>query len=124
MQIAVATTAHVKEPPSYGLLVRAGQDKGKLFHITKDRFLIGRGEKCDVRLQSQRVNQTHCIFVPTRSGIVFSNLGNRNRAKVNGEPVRSNVKLTPGDLIDVCTFVVELVLVEAGESAKHQQRDQ
>ena len=117
---SVSNTTQTKEPPPYGLLVRAGQDKGKLFLITNDRFLIGRGEKCDVRLQSQRVNQTHCIFVPTRSGIVFSNLGKRNRAKVNGEPVRRNVKLAPGDLIDVCTFVVELVLIEAGELQQHQ----
>lgn len=116
-EITAATNKH--EVP-YGLLVKVGEHKGKVFPLCSTRFVVGRGEKCDLRLQSHRVSRAHSVFVPTQHGVVFSNLGNRNPAKVNGERVLHPTKLRLGDQIDICSFIIELVMVVPPEPTTSQ----
>ena len=85
----------------FGLRAVAGEFVGTEFPIPSSRFVIGRSERSDLRLVSQRVSRAHCLLVVTRAGLVLADLGSRNGTAVNGTLISRSTKLKLGDQIAV-----------------------
>ena len=94
-----------------------GKPEGKEITVPGDRFVIGRGEDCQLRPNSELVSRTHCaIYVqPDRAWI--RDLGSRNGTQVNGESIKGDLTLKTGDVVQVGPLVFSVTLVDAPEPA-------
>ena len=66
--------------------------------LTKSRFVIGRGNGCDLQVQDQSVSSRHCELRFDGEDWTLVDLNSRNGVRVNGEPIQSK-SLEPGDTI-------------------------
>ncbi len=62
-------------------------------------LLIGRAEKCDVRLLDKSVSREHCKILSGVNGPVIINLSKQNIALLNGMPLDSAQKINHDDII-------------------------
>jgi pSer/pThr/pTyr-binding forkhead associated (FHA) protein len=68
--------------------------------VDKPRFLIGRGEGCDLRLKSRMVSREHAELLIDDDAIVrVRDLNSRNGTAVNGMFFASEVPLEDGDVL-------------------------
>jgi hypothetical protein len=65
-----------------------------------ERFLIGRGEACDLVLGDLTVSRRHAELSRTTVGWLLSDLGSTNGTRVNGWRV-SRVRIRPGDRVEI-----------------------
>lgn len=93
----------------FALRAVAGEFQGSEFPINSERFVVGRGERCDLRLVSQRISRAHCLLVQTETGLVLSDLGSRNGTSLNGQYVTKATKLKLGDQITLDSCVLRLI---------------
>ena len=93
----------------YALSAVAGEFQGSEFPISSERFVVGRSERCDLRLVSQRISRAHCLLVQTETGLVLSDLGSRNGTSLNGRNVTKATKLKLGDQITLDSCVLRLI---------------
>ena len=70
---------------------------GEIVRLDRNRYTIGRGPECDIRIESQRVSQQHCQLILENQGWRIRNLS-RNGTRINGN-VLSDQLLWPGDRI-------------------------
>lgn len=66
--------------------------------LLRSRFVVGRGNGCDLQVQDQSVSNRHCELTFDGQDWTLSDLNSRNGVRVNGEPVKSKT-LEPGDTI-------------------------
>lgn len=92
-----------------GLRVIDGEFAGREFALLDGRFVVGRGERSDLRLHSQRVSRAHCLFVRTDQYVVVSDLKSRNGTWVNGFPIVKSTRLKLGDRVSVGSCVLQLI---------------
>jgi pSer/pThr/pTyr-binding forkhead associated (FHA) protein len=70
------------------LCVVQGRPSGKRLSFPPGDYLIGRGEECHVRPDSDWVSRQHCRLRVTTEGASICDLGSRNGTLVNGDLVR------------------------------------
>lgn len=89
------------------LLVSEGCHQGKLIRLRPGTFLIGRESPCHLRAASPLVSKRHCALHVTERQVVLRDLGSTNGTLVNGQRIRGEQVLRPGDEIRVgpLTFV-------------------
>ena len=80
---------------------------GSPIDLVKDLTLVGRGEECDLRIDSKGVSKRHCVLVKTDGLVVIRDLGSTNGTRVNGQRVRRGA-LLPNDRIAFATFQYSL----------------
>jgi diguanylate cyclase (GGDEF)-like protein len=80
------------------VLVLAGSNLGGMFKLDKDRLIVGRGEKADIRLIDDGLSREHARLVKDGSEVVIEDLGSTNGTYCNGERVQRRV-LAEGDKI-------------------------
>ncbi|MDZ4686455.1 MAG: FHA domain-containing serine/threonine-protein kinase [Planctomycetaceae bacterium] len=73
-------------------------DNGATISLGHDQVVLGRGEDCDVRIQSTAVSSRHCELRFDGFHWWISDLGSRNGTQVNGAPVKQQL-LNDGDVI-------------------------
>jgi pSer/pThr/pTyr-binding forkhead associated (FHA) protein len=78
--------------------------------VTKEEFLLGRGEDCDLRLRSKAISRHHCMIRVRAGEATLVDLGSANGTFVNNQRVRSQIALQHGDEIGLGDFhfVLEL----------------
>jgi predicted component of type VI protein secretion system len=69
--------------------------------ITKDRFLIGRSEECQLRPNSEKISRHHCVILLGEGSASIRDLGSKNGTLVNGERVVGEQELKAGDVLEV-----------------------
>ena len=94
---AVSTLTHSVDALKSGmaLLPLNGEP---LIPLTKSRFVIGRGNGCDLQVQDQSVSSRHCELRFDGEDWTLVDLNSRNGVRVNGEPIQTKT-LEPGDTI-------------------------
>ena len=61
------------------LLIRSGEQTGRVVEITGERFVIGRDEDCDLTLSDEKISRKHASFVRHPDGrVVVQDLGSTN----------------------------------------------
>ena len=70
--------------------------------------VVGRGRRCDVRIESFRVSRRHCRLVLDCDVVRVLDLGSTNGTKINGRSIREGV-LRPGDELSIahCRYHLE-----------------
>ncbi len=71
------------------------------------RYLIGRGETCDMRLGSDEISREHAAIVRRWDGVFVQDLGSKNGVSVN-EQAAGEVRVRDGDLVRIGPAVLRL----------------
>ena len=82
------------------LLIIQGTDDGLRFDLRDDVVTIGRGIRCDFRLNDAEASRTHAIVRKTQAGFQLVDDASANGTLVNGRPVQSQ-ELKTGDQIQI-----------------------
>ncbi len=84
-----------------------GPNVGQTIQLKKGENKVGRGDNCQVRLQSQGISKEHAVIKITDKEIVLHDLNSRNGTFVNGTKVRIR-PLKMGDRISFHDVILEL----------------
>jgi len=90
------------------LVVRTGPDLGKIFPLSKDLTLVGRGLDADVVINDASASRKHFNIVRTLSGWKLVDLGSGNGTKVDGNRV-SDIAMRHGMRIEAGGTTLEWV---------------
>ena len=80
------------------VLVLAGSNLGGMFKLDKDRLIVGRGDKADIRLIDDGLSREHARLIKNGREVVIEDLGSTNGTYCNGERVERRT-LAEGDKI-------------------------
>jgi hypothetical protein len=85
-----------------------GPQAGQTQALKKGEMKIGRGEECQIRLNSQGVSKVHAILNVTDDGLALQDLNSRNGSFVNGVKVRTR-NLKKGDRVSFHDIIFEIL---------------
>ncbi len=83
------------------LIVSSGKQAGKAILVAGPTFLIGRGEECQLRPQSNLVSRKHCVITIEEGSAAIEDLGSTNHTYVNDEEIHERRELKNGDRLRV-----------------------
>jgi len=92
------------------LKILGGKHQGKVIPLSTRKFLVGREQDCHLRPSSDMVSRHHCVFTIDDFVVRLRDLGSTNGTIVNGEVLRGEVILAPGDHIGIGKMEFELVV--------------
>ncbi len=88
--------------------------------VIRDKALIGRNEKCDIRVISNEISREHCRLEIDDSELILVDLGSTNGTFVNGVRVESHqeISVPPASRIQMgpATFQVNYLDEESGQA--------
>jgi pSer/pThr/pTyr-binding forkhead associated (FHA) protein len=94
------------------LLVVHGRPRGKSLQFPHGEFVIGRGQECHVRPNSDWVSRQHCLLRVTERAVQLCDLGSTNGTLVNGRRILDEQPLQHGDQVQVGPLLFEVQLDE------------
>lgn len=106
---------------SVELCVVGGKHAGQSIALTKKKFLIGREQDCQLRPNSELVSRHHCVFTVDDFAVRLRDLGSTNGTSVNGERIRKETVLEPGDRVIVGNLEFEVKVNAASTEAVPQE---
>jgi diguanylate cyclase (GGDEF)-like protein len=100
------TTRTSPAPPPEGqgeaidayLVVMAGSNVGEMHKLEKERVVLGRGDKVDLRLLDDGISREHAALTRDGAHFVLKDLGSTNGTYCNGQRVSRHI-LAEGDKI-------------------------
>jgi pSer/pThr/pTyr-binding forkhead associated (FHA) protein len=100
------------------LVVVGGKQAGKEIPIQGAEFVIGRGEGCHLRPQSDAVSRRHCAIQLQGGILTIRDFNSRNGTIVNDQPIKSECELKAGDRLKVgpLEFEVRISIPVGGKS--------
>ena len=107
------------------LKVLHGKNAGHEIRLKGSKFIIGRGEECQLRPKSDAISRQHCEFEIDGSQVAVKDLGSKNGTLVNGTRIEGSQSLNEGDEIQIGKLafsIVGLVAVELGEPAAKKEK--
>jgi pSer/pThr/pTyr-binding forkhead associated (FHA) protein len=101
------------------LKILQGSNAGKEHKIPSPKCIIGRGDDCQLRPQSDAISRQHCVIVTTENEVIVRDLNSRNGTFVNGDRVVDEAVLLHGDQLRVGPLEFEVLLEQVpGAKAK------
>ena len=100
------------------LVVIGGKKAGMEIPILMPKCVIGRGDDCHIRPQSQLVSRRHCVISTDNGSATIEDCGSANGTLVNREKVQRRRELKNTDRITIGTLELEVQLA-ADEAAVH-----
>ena len=101
------------------LTVLRGASKGKKILIAKPQYVVGRSEKCQLRLNHEAISRQHCAFLVSPDKVVLRDLGSRNGTLVNGKKIETKTELKTGDEIQFGPLSFQVQIIDqAGKVVK------
>ena len=95
------------------LNVIGGKHSGQVIRLDRKKFLIGREQDCQLRPNSELVSRHHCVFTVDDFSVRLRDLGSTNGTIVNGERIRKETVLQPGDHVIVGSLEFEVKIHES-----------
>ncbi len=92
--------------------------RGTRFPVRRGEYILGRSPYCSIVVSNALASRQHCAVRLSASGLSIVDLGSRNGTSVNGERLREERLLNPGDIIRVGSDGIEVILTE-GQSTRH-----
>jgi pSer/pThr/pTyr-binding forkhead associated (FHA) protein len=83
------------------LVVLGGSSAGQAIRVRGPKFFIGRAEDCQLRPNSDLVSRHHCAIMVDEGLVTIRDFGSRNGTYINGERIRGEEELNPGDHLKV-----------------------
>lgn len=87
-----------------------GDDRGRQFRIPTPLCIVGRGQECDLRLESPGVSRRHCAILVMGGSVVVSDLKSRNGTFVNDERIVGDRGLKGADTLRFGPRVFEILV--------------
>ena len=102
------------------LKVMTGSHAGLEIAVSGEKFLIGRGESCNLRPKSESVSRKHCILVIRDNRLLVQDLVSRNGTFVNEKrlPTDKAKVLSSGDQLRVGKIAFEVLIEHGLQAAK------
>ena len=100
------------------LKVAVGKNAGQELRIPGPKFLIGRGEDCQLRPKSDLISRHHCVLLVEEESVSLRDLGSRNGTFVNDEQLFGETELHTGDRIKFGPLEFECVVTAAAPAKK------
>ena len=72
--------------------------------FTAHQTIVGRHEKCDLRLVDSMVSRNHCLILSEGKRFVVKDLESRNGTWVNGRRIKNRRHIKVGDVIQIGPF--------------------
>lgn len=98
-----------------------GSKAGTEIKIPAPKCIIGRGDDCHLRPQSDAVSRHHCTIVTTDTEVVVRDNNSRNGTYVNGERVGEESVLLSGDVLRVGPLEFELIIEQTAAKIKRSK---
>lgn len=92
--------------------------RGTRFPVRRGEYILGRSPYCSIVVSNALASRQHCAVRLNASGLTIVDLGSRNGTSVNGERLREERLLNPGDIIRVGSDGIEIILTE-GQTMRH-----
>jgi len=92
-----AVKAPAKRDQAY-LIVLAGSAMGEMYKVTRERTIIGRGQRADIRMMDEGISREHCEVLIEGDKVVLHDLGSTNGTYCRGLRVDRH-DLSDGDKI-------------------------
>jgi len=92
------------------LIVITGKHAGKEIPLGGKKCLIGRGEECQLRLQSNMVSRKHCLLRFDQLPATLEDCGSTNGTLLNGQRLARRHELKDGDRVAIGGFEFEVRL--------------
>jgi pSer/pThr/pTyr-binding forkhead associated (FHA) protein len=103
------------------LKILHGSNSGKEVKIPAPKCVIGRGDDCHLRPQSEAISRRHCVIITTENEVVVRDLNSRNGTYVNGDRVAEEAVLLTGDLLRVGPLEFELIVEQVAGKPKRSK---
>jgi len=102
------------------LKVMTGSHAGLELAVSGEKFLIGRGESCNLRPKSESVSRKHCILVIRDNRLLVQDLASRNGTFINEKrlPTDKAKVLQSGDTLRVGKLEFGVVIEHGLQAAK------
>ncbi len=94
--------------------ITRGRTDSPLRPVSRDRFLIGAGERCDLRLGGEGIPAVHSVVHVDGRDIWLETLADSPEVRVNGRLTRS-AALEPGDDLEIGSFSLTLHRTSSAE---------
>ncbi len=95
-----------------------GSHAGKEVKIPVPKCVIGRGDECHLRPQSDAISRRHCVIISNDQEVVVRDLNSRNGTYVNGERVAEEAVLLTGDVLRVGPLEFEMMIEQTAAKIK------
>jgi predicted component of type VI protein secretion system len=90
------------------LKVTSGKHAGQKLRVPAPKFLIGRGDDCHLRPNSDLISRHHCVLFIGTAGAIVRDLNSRNGTFVNDERITGDRPLQQGDRLSVGQLTFEV----------------
>jgi predicted component of type VI protein secretion system len=100
------------------LKILHGSNAGKEIKIPAPKCIIGRGDDCHLRPQSDAVSRQHCTIVTSENEVIVRDMKSRNGTFVNGERVSDEAVLLSGDVLRVGPQEFEMLIEQSAAKLK------
>ncbi|MEE3371127.1 MAG: FHA domain-containing protein [Planctomycetota bacterium] len=104
------------------LKVLHGKNAGHEIRLKGSKFLIGRGEECQLRPKSDAISRQHCEFAIAGDQVSVRDMGSKNGTLVNGTRIESSTSLNEGDEIQIGKLAFEIVGLAAEAPAAKKEK--
>ena len=99
------------------LQILSGKQKGKAIRLSGNKkFLVGRGEDCQLRPNSDLISRHHCVFVVDDFSFRIKDLGSTNGTLVNNEKVKGQLVLKSGDKVKIGKLEFKVFIQEVDKA--------
>lgn len=85
-------------------------NEGPSWHAIDDGLIIGRGDHCGLVLEDETVSTDHAELTRRGASYLIADLGSRNGTVLNGRAIDRTTRLSPGDVVQIGPFRLELDL--------------
>jgi DNA-binding winged helix-turn-helix (wHTH) protein len=92
---------HPTEESAPILIGQSGDLRGRRWAITDQGLVLGRGEECDVVIADRQVSRQHAKLIRKRGCSMLEDLDSKNGTCRNGTPVKGEVELADGDVVQI-----------------------
>jgi pSer/pThr/pTyr-binding forkhead associated (FHA) protein len=100
------------------LKILQGSNTGKEVKIPSPKCLIGRGDECHLKPQSDAISRRHCVIITTENEVVVRDLNSRNGTFVNDDRVAEEAVLLNGDILRVGPLQFEMLIEQTVAKTK------
>lgn len=103
------------------LKIMQGSNAGKEIKIPAPKCVIGRGDDCHLRPQTDAISRRHCVIITTENEVVVRDLNSRNGTFVNNERVGEESVLLTGDVLRIGPLEFEVAVEQTPGKPKRSK---
>jgi two-component system, cell cycle response regulator len=102
--------------------VLTGLEAGRVFVVTSEVVVVGRGSGCDLRIDDSSLSRQHCRIRLTNGTFFVEDLGSRNGTMVDNLRIKAPQMLTDGSLIQLAASTIIMFSHQEDLEVQAEQR--